>query len=858
MQNGSFGSVQVEPRSEQLKAPPFARSVGASMMPRLLLATLSLSAAALAAPPTATSPDTMHVMKGFKVELLYAVPGESQGSWTAMALDPKGRLTVADQYGDLYTVTPPPLGRSDTPAIEKIAAPIGEATGLAWLGDSLYVVTCKTGRYESGLYRITDGNGDGQLDKVELLRALDGKGDHGAHQVQVGPDRTSLIVTCGNMTKLTDLSGSLVPQLWGEDFLLPRMWDARGHAKGILAPGSVVYRVSPDGKEWTLLSCGNRNQYDVAFNKRGDMFGYDSDMEWDMNTPWYRPTRVTHAVSGSEFGWRSGTGKYPPYYPDSLPPLIDMGPGSPTSMIFGYGAKFPAKYQEALFVCDWSYGKLYALHLSPKGGTYAATREEFVQGQPLPLTDVLIRPQDGAMYFVTGGRKVQSALYRVTYTGSESTAPSQQEIAVPEEFAIRERLEKFHGRKDPQAAAIAWPYLGHSDRFVRWAARTAIEFQDPATWPLEKLKGETNPDALIATALAGIRAGGDKAREQVLKVLGKAVKQQLTETQQLDALRVLGLVFIRTGPPDEEMKAKIVETLDPVFPSTNRALNAELAQMLIYLEAPGVAAKTIALLEKAPTQEEQLEYVKDLRVLKTGWTPELRKTYFSWFLKAASYKGGASFHGFVKNIKDEAVANLDAAAKAEVQPILDTVPKIKTPQEVLAESLAGRTFVKSWTLDEAAALAAGGLHGRNYDRGRKLFAAAACVACHRFDGEGGAMGPDLTQAGGRFTPRDLLESIIDPNKVVSDQYAPNVFTMDDGTQIIGRLINASGDNYRVNTDMFDPSQSESVSGKKIKTIEPSKTSLMPPGLLATLKEDEILDLLAFLLSGGDRNAPAFR
>jgi len=827
------------------------------MTSRLLLAAL-FAPFAFAAPPTATAPETLHVAKGFKVELLYAVPAETQGSWTAMTLDPKGLLTVADQYGDLYTVTPPPLGSKEAPKVEKLEVPIGEATGLAWLGDTLYVMVCKTGRYESGLYRVTDSNADGKLDKVDFLRGLEGKGDHGPHQVMVAPDGKNLITTVGNITKFTEVSGSLVPQLWGEDFLLPRMWDARGHAKGILAPGSVVYRVTPDGKDWTLISAGNRNQYDVAFNRRGDMFGYDSDMEWDMNTPWYRPTRVTHATSGSEFGWRSGSGVYPSYFVDALPEMLDLGPGSPTSMLFGYGAKFPAKYQEALYVCDWSYGKLYALHLTPSGGTYKAVKEEFVQGQPLPLTDLVVRPQDGAMYFTTGGRKVQSALYRITYTGSESTEPARADTKLPEEFAIREKLEKFHGKQDPQAAAIAWPYLGHPDRFVRYAARAVIEVQDPKTWPVEKLKDETNPDTLINAALAGIRVAGPAARDKVLQTLGKTVRLQLTDAHKVDLLRVLGLLFIRTGPPDEDQRSKIIETLDPVFPTNNRVLNAELSQMLIYLEAPSAAAKTIALLEKAPTQEEQLEYVKNLRVLKSGWTPELRKAYFSWFLKAASYKGGASFSGFVKNIRDEAVANLDAATKAEVQPILDTVPKVKTPQEVLAESLAGRSFVKAWSLEETTALTAKGLKGRNFDHGRKMFAAAACVACHRFDGEGGAMGPDLTAAGGRFTPHDLLEAIIDPNKVVSDQYAPNVFTLDDGKQVIGRLVNASGDNYRVNTDMFDPSQSETVSGKKIKSIDVSRASLMPPALLSTLKEEDILDLVAYLLSGGDRNAPAFK
>src|SRR5262249_43824762 len=112
---------------------------------------------------------------------------------------------------------------------------------------------------------------------------------------------------------------------------------------------------------------------------------------------------------------------------DNLPPVLDIGPGSPTGVCFGYGAKFPAKYQNAFFICDWSYGKLYAVQLKPSGNTYTAEKEEFVTGTPLPLTDVVINPHDGAMYFTIGGRKTKSGLYRVTYIGNESTEPAKPE-----------------------------------------------------------------------------------------------------------------------------------------------------------------------------------------------------------------------------------------------------------------------------------------------------------------------------------------------------------------------------------------------------------------------------------------------
>ena len=140
--------------------------------------------------------------------------------------------------------------------------------------------------------------------------------------------------------------------------------------------------------------------------------------------PWYRPTRVLHVASGGDYGYRNGSGKWPAYYIDSLPPVVNVGPGSPTGVTFGYGAKFPAKYQDALYLCDWSYGKLYALHLAPKGSTYAGELEEFVAGTPLALTDVVVNPKDGAMYFAVGGRNTQSGLYRVTYHGGEPTAPA--------------------------------------------------------------------------------------------------------------------------------------------------------------------------------------------------------------------------------------------------------------------------------------------------------------------------------------------------------------------------------------------------------------------------------------------------
>ncbi|MDP6718697.1 MAG: hypothetical protein QGF59_08615, partial [Pirellulaceae bacterium] len=340
----------------------------------------------------ATPVERIKVAKGFKVELLYSVPGDTQGSWINLCTDNKGRLLASDQYGGLYRMTPPAAGETlSVDDVQPVPADIRAANGMVWAFGALYVVVNDfEKKMQSGLYRVTDSDGDDELDKVELLRAIQARGGHGIHAVVPTPDGKGLFLITGNNTTPPKLAEtSPVRQVWGEDHLLPSMPDGRGHNTGVLAPGGVIYRVDPDGRSFEAYASGFRNIFDAAVNRDGELFTYDADMEFDFNTPWYRPTRICHVISGAEFGWRNGAGKRPTSYADNLPGILDIGPGSPTGMTFGYGATFPAKYQNALFALDWSWGKLYAVHLKldPNSSSYTATKEEFLTGAPLPMTD---------------------------------------------------------------------------------------------------------------------------------------------------------------------------------------------------------------------------------------------------------------------------------------------------------------------------------------------------------------------------------------------------------------------------------------------------------------------------------------
>ena len=305
------------------------------------------------------------------------------------------------------------------------------------------------------------------------------------------------------------------------------------------------------------------------------------------------------------------------------------------------------------------------------------------------------------------------------------------------------------------------------------------------------------------------------------------------------------------GRPDAQTAAKAVARLEPLFPSPSEAVNRELAQLLVYLESPAVVGKAMKLLNAALTQEEQVHYVVTLRTAKQGWTPELSKAYFGWInLAQQKYAGGHSFRPFLDNVRRDAVATLNPDEKQSLEAVLKG-----SATEVAVKHVQPRQYVHHWQMEDIVPLLDQATRGRNYESGKAAFEAAQCAKCHRFNGDGGSTGPDISGVGNRFNARDLLESIILPSKVVSDQYqSTRVVTKDD--VIVGRIERDEPDRLVIRTH---PLAGTTVEVKKsaIKDQRPDKLSMMPDGLVSILKKEEVLDLLAYLRSGGNPNDGAF-
>lgn len=873
--------------STEFKPAVFIAKYGAGPWGNALTGSGGKTAKADATPGVSADPATLQVAPGFKVERLYSVPKAEQGSWVAMTEDAKGRLIVGDQYGGLFRVTVPAIGKTEEVKVEPLTLPngtdgkpLGGAHGLLYANDSLYLMNNEM--KDKGLWRLQDTDGDDQFDKAELLRACQGGGEHGPHGIALGPDGKSIYFVSGNHTKLPANMEHARPVAIGEDHLLPRMWDANGHAKGILAPGGYVCKTDAEGKRVELFAGGFRNQYDIAFDANGELFTYDSDMEWDMGTPWYMPTRINHIVSGGDYGWRSGAGRWPSYYADSLPAAVDIGPGSPTGTVFGTGAKFPAKYQRAFFALDWTYATIWAIHFTPDGASFKAEKEDFVAGKAFSVTDAIIRKEDGAMYVTIGGRRNQSGLYRITYTGKESTAPAAPVAPTPE-AKLRHELEALQAEGTGlEAIEKAWPHLASKDRFVRFAARIALEHQPAAKWA-DRALSEKNPQSAIE-ALIGLARVGDKAfQPRLIEALGKLDFTKQPEELRLPLLRAWELAFTRMGKPSAAVCKQVAAKLDPLFPHSDPLVNRELVSLLVFLDSPSIVAKTVPMLDTAKDSDitlasdavlarndgyaravagvhgsrpnrQAIAYVYALRNATAGWTPELRKAFFAWFPRTRVWKGGNSFTKFLENIRTEALANV--VTDPGERTALDDLSK-KAPPVIAANLVAPKGPGRAYTVDEVAALAKNGLHGRNFEQGKAMFASTLCINCHHFAGDGGNIGPDLTGAGQRYTLRDFMENVIEPSKVISDQYGSEQLEKKDGSIIVGRVVTEENGVLLVMTSALAPEFLTQVPLADVKSRTPFNVSMMPPGLINALNQDELLDLIAYSLSGGNPKEAAF-
>jgi putative heme-binding domain-containing protein len=196
--------------------------------------------------------------------------------------------------------------------------------------------------------------------------------------------------------------------------------------------------------------------------------------------------------------------------------------------------------------------------------------------------------------------------------------------------------------------------------------------------------------------------------------------------------------------------------------------------------------------------------------------------------------------GTIRVVKDVSEIPLDQDAPASDSPVV-----------------ALRPFIRKWQVaDLAGSLDQFDAH-RSPATGKKLFQALACAACHQLRGEGGKVGPDLTEVNKKLASKKmdrlgLVTELIQPSKVIDEQFRTQVIVTDDGKLISGVILFEDEKIVRVVSNPLDKeAKPVEIQKSAIEERTPSNVSIMPEGLLNTLTRDEIFDLLTFIVSGGD-------
>ena len=726
------------------------------------------------APKLAPAAEGIQVAAGFVVERLYSAQ-HGEGSWVSMTFGPNGKIYLSPQSGALMTLDVSALLAGPARRAEAGAAPgvhvagllpprplpfpVHSAQGLLWANDSLYVNVTAPAAKDGGLHRIEDTDGDGRLDTHRYLTRMGPPTEHGVHGIRLGPDGALYVINGNYVKPPTSLDGKSLliddPITRAEeDVVLERYWDPRGHAHGIMAPAGVLYRTNADGSEWQRIAVGMRNCYDFAISASGEMFTYDADMEWDLGMPWYRSPRVLHLVPGGEYGWRSGSAKWPEQYPDSLAPILETDLASPVGVELGEGSRFPAKYQQALFLGDWAWGRITIAQLSPDGASYSGTYEDFLQGRGVAVTDLEFGP-DGNLWFIIGGRGTQSGLYRVRPL-DPNPAPSR--LADPPLLAQRHALEGASGTGSAIENALA-----SADPMLRYLARLAVEragAQPAKELALrQSLRDSGTPLSELAAGFAAIRASDDEVDQELVMLLNLANPPQGQVTEQ-NWLSIRAAMLLPEGTQGLD---RFYQAHAEAFPTGSEVYDKELARLLVARGGMG-PEKFFPYLSWGQSQETRIHYAMLLAECAAQMDLAQAMAFFMWEHQAKKLQGGLSVGGFIDAIAKRASENMQPEVLAAAK---DGMAAMAINDEPPVAPV-GREFVRDWNLDELSTA----LNGKSGDaeRGAEVFGQALCIQCHRVAGQGGSLGPDLTAASRRFSQRDLLEAVIDPMKNRSDQY----------------------------------------------------------------------------------------
>jgi putative heme-binding domain-containing protein len=246
-----------------------------------------------------------------------------------------------------------------------------------------------------------------------------------------------------------------------------------------------------------------------------------------------------------------------------------------------------------------------------------------------------------------------------------------------------------------------------------------------------------------------------------------------------------------------------------------------------------------------------------LRTISAGWTEATRDQAVAWFDRGREMAGAASMEGYINNMWNSLLANLPEteravaqdrkaqALKARAEAATALLAQIEGEAGVVKSDLAQMSFEELSDYLEYDPMA---YRKQKLADGEKVFLRARCANCHLFGTKGKGGGPDLSTVTSRFRRRDILEAIMFPSKVVSDQYTGVELELEDFSMVTGMVV---GENEESITIITVHGERMEIAQSDIVTRASASQSIMPEGLLNTMTLGDLVSLVYFLENGSD-------
>lgn len=729
------------------------------------------------------------------------------------------------------------------------SVPGGESSGWVYLAQ------------RDRILRVRDTDGDGVGDREETVAALDTVADY-PHNGLSG------------MAWHTD--GGLIFSL-GENF--GKDWVLRGSdGRELRGRGEGgVFHCTRDGKELRRIAQGFWNPFGLWMRHDGVLFAAEND-------PGSRPPcRLLQVVEGGDYGFQYvyGGASVHPFVcwngelRGTLGMIHPCGEGPCAVVGLGGGVMVPS----------WSNHCIDYFPLHWKGATLQSQRIELLRGNDLfrPVAMVAGLPREGDRgieYFFTDwvspsyelhgmGRlwKLRIDPEQATWMQPQVEAKPPQALQaeawlVPREGALREvQIEELF-----QAIEGEDPFLAH--------AATVALGREVKGWDLGVV--QALPEGRRLATLVALR----KCDFENTKWVRGMWADRATEIR-FECLRwISDGVFKEFLPQVEELltdaglEYRLFEAALATYNTLQGKASAGVTEPTVLLERvlskdvpPGIQAYALRLV---PAGHEGLS----LELLQGLWDrgdEGLRREVVRTLAMRKSPEGARKLLGYAKDatlpegLRLDAIAGLVDAQEAELlvelRALLD--PKVGGSPAILAEvQRVTRSGVvesnegiaaQNVTVQDVAErrerlerlIAQGRVQAGDAQRGRRIFfhsAMVACSQCHRHEGRGNVVGPELSLVGRQGTAKELLQSILEPNRDVAPQFYTTALQLADGTTFTGILLRSSS------TEVYRNNFGDEVSFQKRDILERKelRSSMMPSGLLDSLSDEEVIDLLAFL------------